>query len=308
MWLFLKDARQLGCVFQDTEPPESLPILRKSTKVLGSIRRVRFTKATQGHANIRENKGPLLGKIQVNISHQRSPYALQFEDGSQEETERQERCARGDTWILAKNFLKLKEKDKATLFSPTNEWCLPAPSVIKPEGRCGNNIPSGLQGKHKQAMCAKKREWYSGSSSSSGGEEWKSQEHEEIKRLRARIELLSKQQGAGKSLEKLGEPARRRSGLEEGCRIQFADDTEYKKKLDEEKKSLQGQVRDIDKFANIDQVPRTSTRRYGRRSWKKSKEKRTELLPEHQKMQKKWQKMQSLRDKQKNPLKTGWRM
>ena len=34
----LKDARQLGCVFQDTEPPESLPILRKSTKVLGSIR------------------------------------------------------------------------------------------------------------------------------------------------------------------------------------------------------------------------------------------------------------------------------
>ena len=41
-----KDAPQLGCVFQDTEPPESLPILRKSTKVLGSIRRVRFTKAT----------------------------------------------------------------------------------------------------------------------------------------------------------------------------------------------------------------------------------------------------------------------
>ena len=30
---------------------------------------------------------------------------------------------------------KLKEKDKATLFSPTNEWCLPAPSVIKPEER-----------------------------------------------------------------------------------------------------------------------------------------------------------------------------
>ena len=27
----LKNVRQLGCVFQDTEPPESLPISRKST-------------------------------------------------------------------------------------------------------------------------------------------------------------------------------------------------------------------------------------------------------------------------------------
>ena len=30
--------------------------------------------------------------------------------------------------------------------------------------RCGNNILSGLQSKHKQAMCANNREWYSGSS------------------------------------------------------------------------------------------------------------------------------------------------
>ena len=43
----LKDVRLLGCVFQNTEPPGSLPILRKSTKVLGSIRRVRFTKVMQ---------------------------------------------------------------------------------------------------------------------------------------------------------------------------------------------------------------------------------------------------------------------
>ena len=31
----LFDVRQLGCVFQNTEPPESLSILRKSTIVLG---------------------------------------------------------------------------------------------------------------------------------------------------------------------------------------------------------------------------------------------------------------------------------
>ena len=32
----LKDVRQLGCVNQDTEPPESLSILRKGTKNLGT--------------------------------------------------------------------------------------------------------------------------------------------------------------------------------------------------------------------------------------------------------------------------------
>ena len=32
-WAILKDARQLGCVFQDIEPSESSSILRKSTKV-----------------------------------------------------------------------------------------------------------------------------------------------------------------------------------------------------------------------------------------------------------------------------------
>ena len=136
----LKDARRLGCVFQDTEPPESLPILPKSTKVLGSIRRVQFTKATQRHANIRDNKGLSLGKVQVKVPHQRSPYALKFEDLSQEETERQERCARGDAWRLAKKILKLKEKDKAALSHlPTNG--------------VSQRHPQQLQGNQKQKRC-----------------------------------------------------------------------------------------------------------------------------------------------------------
>ena len=50
--------------------------------------------------------------------------------GSQEETERQERCARGDAWRLAKNIQKLKETDKTTFFSPTTEWSLPVPIHI----------------------------------------------------------------------------------------------------------------------------------------------------------------------------------
>ena len=61
----LKDARQLGCVFQDTEPPKSSSILRESSKVLGSSRRVR---AALRHANFREHKGPSVGKIHVKNS------------------------------------------------------------------------------------------------------------------------------------------------------------------------------------------------------------------------------------------------
>ena len=110
---FVKEVRQLGCVLQDTEPLESSSILRKGTKVLGPFRRVRFRRAALRQANIREKKGPSLNKIQVKLPHQRSPYAVKFEDRSQEETERQERCARGDAWRLAKNIYTLKEKDKS---------------------------------------------------------------------------------------------------------------------------------------------------------------------------------------------------
>ena len=49
-----------------------------------------------------------LGKIQVKVPHQRSPYAVKFEDRSHEETERQERCAQSKAWDLAKNIYKLK--------------------------------------------------------------------------------------------------------------------------------------------------------------------------------------------------------
>ena len=129
----VKDVRQLGCVLKDSEPPESVTISRKDTNVLGPIRRVRFTRAALRQANIRENKGPSLNNIQVKLPHERSPHAVKFEDRSQEETESQERCARGDAWRLAKNIYKLKEKDKATFFSPTDEWSLPAASTIQPE-------------------------------------------------------------------------------------------------------------------------------------------------------------------------------
>ena len=107
----VKRVRQLGCVSQDAEPPESATISRKGTKGLGPIRRVRFTRAALCQANIRESKGPSLNIIQVKSSHRRSPY-VKFEDRSQDGTERQERCAREDAWKLAKNIYKLKKRKK----------------------------------------------------------------------------------------------------------------------------------------------------------------------------------------------------
>ena len=75
---FVKSVEQLSCVSQDTEPPDSVTISRRGTKVLGPVRRVRFTGAALRQANIRERKGPSLGKRQVKIPHQRSPLAMKF--------------------------------------------------------------------------------------------------------------------------------------------------------------------------------------------------------------------------------------
>ena len=125
------DARQLGCVFQDMTPPKS--ILRKCTDMRKPIQRVRFTKAIARHTKIRD-QNPSLGMICPGEPHERSPNAPKFQERSQEETEWQEQCAREAAWKLAKNVLKLKEHERATFYSPSENRCLPA-STLKPEER-----------------------------------------------------------------------------------------------------------------------------------------------------------------------------
>ena len=121
----LKSTRQLGCVFQNLEPPKSSSILRKSSSIRKPIQRVKFTKAVLRHADIRD-QNPSLGMICPGEPHQRSPNAPKFEDRSQEETEWQEQGAREAAWRLAKSVLKFKEKERATFFSPSEKRCLPA--------------------------------------------------------------------------------------------------------------------------------------------------------------------------------------
>ena len=125
------DARQLGCVFQDMTPPKS--ILRKCTDIRKPTQRVKFTKAIARHTKIRD-QNPSLGYVCPGQPHERSPDAPKFEDRSQEETEWQEQGAREAAWKLAKSVVKLKEHEKATFFSPSENRCLPA-STLKPEER-----------------------------------------------------------------------------------------------------------------------------------------------------------------------------
>ena len=65
---------------------------------------------------------------QVNLSSALAN-APKFEDRSQEETEWQEQGAREAAWKLAKSVLKLKEHERATFFSPSENRCLLASTL-----------------------------------------------------------------------------------------------------------------------------------------------------------------------------------
>ena len=84
----LIEAIQLGCVSQDS--PQRKSILREDEKM-----------SRMRHANSREKKGPLRGILQTCERQERIPSKL--EERTHNETLRQERCARGTAWNLAKD-------------------------------------------------------------------------------------------------------------------------------------------------------------------------------------------------------------
>ena len=108
-------------------------ILRKSSDMQKPIQRVKFTKGIPRHTKIRD-QNPSLGNIFPGEPHQRSPNAPKFKYRSQEETEWQEQGACEAAWKLAKSVLNLKEQERATFFSPSENRCLPA-STLKAEER-----------------------------------------------------------------------------------------------------------------------------------------------------------------------------
>ena len=107
------------------EPPKTSSILRKSSDIRKPIRCVKFTKAVVRRAD----QNYSLGMICPGEPHQRNPTAPKFEDRSQEETEWQEQGAREAAWRLANSVLKLKEHERATFFSLSENWCLLASNL-----------------------------------------------------------------------------------------------------------------------------------------------------------------------------------
>ena len=80
----VKSVSQLGCVSQDSDALVSQGRKFRGDpmqKVLERIQRVRFTMSTLRHASIREKKGPSLGKINVKVPHQLSPYTIKLKTG-----------------------------------------------------------------------------------------------------------------------------------------------------------------------------------------------------------------------------------
>ena len=69
------------------------------------------------------------------------------------------------------------------------------------------------------------------------------------------------------------------------------------------RKSLQRQLLDIEKFANMDPVFRDRQKEKWKEELQEIESKRTELLPEHQKMQKSSQKLKSMQDKKRKCFK-----
>ena len=72
------------------------------------------------------DQNPSLGYFCPGEPHERRPNAPKFEDRSLEEREWQEQGAREAAWKLAKSVVKLKEHERATFFSLSENRCLPA--------------------------------------------------------------------------------------------------------------------------------------------------------------------------------------
>ena len=126
----MKSVRQLGCVSQDAEPPESVSFLRKGTKVFGLIRR--------------DNKAPPLHKIQVKRSHQRSPYSVKFEDRSQRPKDKSDAPAATRGNLPRISWSSEKRKKLHSIRLPMS-GVLPAASTIKARDQ---RVCGGFWSKH----------------------------------------------------------------------------------------------------------------------------------------------------------------
>ena len=68
------------------------------------------------------------------------PKLSKIEDRSEEQTLKQERCARRVAWKMTKRIHKLRGKGQSTFNSTSEVWCLIAPSSTNPEDTKNSNL------------------------------------------------------------------------------------------------------------------------------------------------------------------------
>ena len=148
-----------------------------------------------------------------------------------------------------------------------------------------------------QAVSANAGFCSSGSSTSSGGENRSIRDPEtEIRRLR---EELKRYQRVEKRQVTQCEPACEEGKLEEDGQMEVGGETESEKNLDERKKKLQKPLRDIEKFTDMNKHIVEGPKEKWQQELQDIEQRRNDLLPEHQQMQKRSQKLQSLQDTKK---------
>ena len=133
-----KNSKQFVCVFQNVEPPKRK--IYEGTKSLAPKRSVHVTKGTLRHVKIRERKGPSQGVIQNTGKSERAALMLRNLRIDVKKEPRSKHDALAESRGKGqKVFFKVKERTKATFFSPLDVWCLTAPSLneTKWKKKCG---------------------------------------------------------------------------------------------------------------------------------------------------------------------------
>ena len=157
-----------------------------------------------------------------------------------------------------------------------------------------------MRGKYRQAVAAKTGEGPTGSSTSSGEEDKKfKSQHVEIKELCAEIERLPRQ-GKESGQDESNGPVRKESAVEEDWGMEVEEEAESRKKLDAQMQRLQRQLRDVERFIDLSQETQSGITENLQRQLQEVEQERHDLLPEHQRVQKRSPKIQSGQDKKKN--------
>ena len=137
--VMVRNVEEVGCVSQviDSLSQRSVrSILKKGRRSSRSDLRQRHTQVAERLFDQTRKGMSIAGSFSALGSSRALFLCSGNEDRSQEETDKQQRWAHREAWDLAKqvcNIIGSLGQNKATLFSPLFDRCLPEPSTINPE-------------------------------------------------------------------------------------------------------------------------------------------------------------------------------